>query len=138
MRRRRGVYGAGGAFCRRLGCCKYVSTLNAEYPLGELDIPPAGPRGNGGEIARGPMGPSRLEVDKPVIAAIGRRRGRRHGTRDVVRFPRDGGKSVFRGLLPALGRAADRGGTVRLPRIVGKGRAIEIILTGRKVPAAER
>src|SRR5947199_10674802 len=29
------------------------------------------------------------------------------------------------------------GGTVRLPRIVGKGRALEIILTGRKVPAEE-
>ena len=29
------------------------------------------------------------------------------------------------------------GGTVRLPRIVGQGRALEIILTGRKVPAKE-
>jgi len=29
------------------------------------------------------------------------------------------------------------GGTVRLPRIVGEGRALEIILTGRKVPAEE-
>src|SRR2546429_6765006 len=29
------------------------------------------------------------------------------------------------------------GGTVRLPRIVGQGRALEIILTGRKVPADE-
>jgi enoyl-CoA hydratase len=29
------------------------------------------------------------------------------------------------------------GGTVRLPRLVGQGRALEIILTGRKVPAEE-
>ena len=29
------------------------------------------------------------------------------------------------------------GGTVRLPRLVGTGRALEIILTGRKVPAEE-
>jgi enoyl-CoA hydratase len=29
------------------------------------------------------------------------------------------------------------GGTVRLPRIVGRGRALDIILTGRKVPAEE-
>ncbi len=29
------------------------------------------------------------------------------------------------------------GGTVRLPRLVGQGRAMEIILTGRKVPAEE-
>src|ERR1044072_1918055 len=40
-------YGAGGAFCAGWDL-KYVSTLNAEYPLGELDIPPAGWRQNGG------------------------------------------------------------------------------------------
>ena len=31
-------YGAGGAFCAGWDL-KYVSTLNADYPLGELDIP---------------------------------------------------------------------------------------------------
>src|SRR5215469_3362193 len=62
-------YGAGGAFCAGWDL-KYVSTLNADYPLGELDISTAKPRGNGGEIPRGPLGPSRLELDKPVIAAI--------------------------------------------------------------------
>jgi enoyl-CoA hydratase len=61
-------YGAGGAFC--VGWDLNVSTLNYEDPLGDLDIPPAWPRGNGGEIPRGPLGPSRLELDKPVIAAI--------------------------------------------------------------------
>jgi enoyl-CoA hydratase len=63
------LYGAGDAFC----VCwdlKFVSTLNSEYPLGELDIPPAGPHGIGNEIPRGPLGPSRLELDKPGIAAI--------------------------------------------------------------------
>jgi Enoyl-CoA hydratase/isomerase len=62
-------YGAGGAFCAGWDL-KYVSTLDADYPLGELDISSARPRGNGGEIPRGPLGPSRLELDKPVIAAI--------------------------------------------------------------------
>src|SRR5215470_1229477 len=62
-------YGAGGAFCAGWDL-KYVSTLEVDYPLGELDISTAKPRGNGGEIPRGPMGPSRLELDKPVIAAI--------------------------------------------------------------------
>src|SRR4030095_5081983 len=52
-------YGAGGAFCAGWDL-KYVSTLNADYPLGELDIPVARPRGNGGEIPRGPMGASWL------------------------------------------------------------------------------
>ena len=46
-------YGAGGAFCAGWDL-KYVSTLNAAYPLGELDIATARPRGNGGEIPRGP------------------------------------------------------------------------------------
>src|SRR2546423_2787057 len=62
-------YGAGGAFCAGWDL-KYVSTLNAEYPLGELDIPPLGTHGNGGKIPRGPLGPSRLVLDKPVIGAI--------------------------------------------------------------------
>src|ERR1043165_7909104 len=63
------LHGAGGAFCAGWDL-KYVSTLEARYPLRELDIPTARPRGNGGEIPRGPLGPSRLELDKPVIAAI--------------------------------------------------------------------
>jgi enoyl-CoA hydratase len=62
-------YGAGGAFCAGWDL-KYVSTLNADYPLGELDISTARPQGNGGDIPRGPLGPSRLELDKPVIGAI--------------------------------------------------------------------
>jgi enoyl-CoA hydratase len=41
------LYGEGGAFCAGWDL-KYVSTLNQSCPLGELDIPPAGPRGNGG------------------------------------------------------------------------------------------
>src|SRR5262245_36066409 len=52
-------WGAGGSFCAGWDL-KYVSTLNEEYPLGELDIPPLGTKGNGGEIPRGPLGPSRL------------------------------------------------------------------------------
>jgi enoyl-CoA hydratase len=130
-------YGAGGAFCAGWDL-KYVSTLNLEHPLGELDIPTAGPRINGGEIPRGPLGPSRLELDKPVIAAIE-------------------GPAVAGGMELALwcdfrvmaeqsylgvycrrwGVPLIDGGTVRLPRIVGQGRALEIILTGRKVPADE-
>src|SRR5438477_4893909 len=44
-------WGAGGAFCAGWDL-KYVSTLDQKYPLGELDIPPAAARGNGGEIPR--------------------------------------------------------------------------------------
>jgi enoyl-CoA hydratase len=130
-------YGAGGAFCAGWDL-KYVSTLDSAHPLGELDIPTARAAGNGAEIPRGPLGPSRLELDKPVIAAIE-------------------GPAVAGGMELALwcdfrvmasgaylgvycrrwGVPLIDGGTVRLPRIVGQGRALEIILTGRKVPAEE-
>src|SRR5262245_66481733 len=65
------LYGAGGAFCAGWDL-KYVSMLNADYPLGELDVPVARPRGNGGEIPGGPIGPNRIELDQPVIRAIQR------------------------------------------------------------------
>jgi enoyl-CoA hydratase len=131
------LYGEGGAFCAGWDL-KYVSTLNAEYPLGELDIPPAGPRGNGGEIPRGPLGPSRLELDKPVIGAIegpavagGMELGLWCDFRVMAQ------DSYFGVYCRRWGVPLIDGGTVRLPRIVGQGRALEIILTGRKVPAEE-
>jgi len=130
-------YGEGGAFCAGWDL-KYVSTIDPDHPLGELDIPPGKRGGNGGDIPRGPLGPSRLELDKPVIAAVA-------------------GPAVAGGMELALwcdfrvmqedaylgvycrrwGVPLIDGGTVRLPRIVGTGRAMEIILTGRKVPAEE-
>ena len=96
-------YGAGGAFCAGWDL-KYVSTLNAAYPLGELDIPTARPRGNGGEIPRGPLGPSRLELDKPVIAAIegpAVAGGMELGT--VVRLPGDGRESPISASIAVAG-----------------------------------
>src|SRR5207253_2660796 len=131
------LYGEGGAFCAGWDL-KYVSTLDQRYPLGELDIPPAGPRGNGGEFPRGPLGPTRLELDKPVIAAVA-------GPAVAGGFElalwcdvRVMEKSAYFGVYcRRWGVPLIDGGTVRLPRIVGMGRALEIILTGRKLPAEE-
>jgi len=130
-------YGAGGAFCAGWDL-KYVSTLDVEHPLGELDIPTAGPHVNGGEIPRGPMGPSRLELDKPVIAAIegpAVAGGMELGLWCDFRVMAE--DSYFGVYCRRWGVPLIDGGTVRLPRIVGQGRALEIILTGRKVPAQE-
>jgi enoyl-CoA hydratase len=86
----------------------------------------------------GPMGPSRMRLSKPVVAAIC-------------------GHAVAGGLELALWcdlRVADEdavlgvfcrrwgvplidGGTVRLPRLIGLGRALDLILTGRAVGARE-
>ncbi|MDH6244845.1 crotonase/enoyl-CoA hydratase family protein [Mycobacterium sp. OTB74] len=86
----------------------------------------------------GPMGPSRMMLSKPVIAAVS-------------------GYAVAGGLELALWcdlRVAEEnatfgvfcrrwgvplidGGTVRLPRLIGQSRAMDLILTGRQVDAAE-
>jgi enoyl-CoA hydratase len=130
-------WGAGGAFCAGWDL-KYVSTLDASYPLGELDIPHLGTQGNGGEIPRGPLGPSRLELDKPVIAAIegpAVAGGMELGLWCDFRVMAE--DAYFGVYCRRWGVPLIDGGTVRLPRIVGQGRALEIILTGRKVAAAE-
>ena len=126
------LWGAGGAFCAGWDL-KHVSTLTAKEQLAALDFPK-----DGGPVPRGPLGPTRLELSKPVIAAVA-------------------GPAVAGGMELALwcdlrvmeetayfgvycrrwGVPLLDGGTVRLPRIVGRGRALDIILTGRKVPADE-
>ncbi len=125
-------WGEGGAFCAGWDL-KLAASLEGENPLAELDM-----KEGGGEVPRGPMGPSRLELSKPVIAAVA-------------------GPAVAGGMELALwcdfrvmeesayfgvycrrwGVPLIDGGTVRLPRLVGQGRALEIILTGRKVPSEE-
>ena len=130
-------WGAGGAFCAGWDL-KYVSTLDQKYPLGELDIPPAGPRGNGGEIPRGPLGPSRLEMGKPVIAAV--EGPAVAGGMELAMWAdvRVMAESAYFGVYcRRWGVPLIDGGTVRLPRLVGMGKAMDIILTGRKVTAEE-
>ena len=86
----------------------------------------------------GPMGPSRMRTDKPVIAAIAG-----HAVAgglelalwcDLRVMEQDAVLGVFcrRWGVPLID-----GGTVRLPRIVGLGRALDLILTGRPVHAEE-
>ena len=131
-------WGEGGSFCAGWDL-KYASSLKGLEPLKSLDIPKNRDNNlNGSDIPRGPLGPSRLELSKPVIGAIS-------------------GPAVAGGMELALwcdfrvmektsylgvycrrwGIPLIDGGTVRLPRIVGQGRALEITLTGRKVMADE-
>ena len=51
----------GGAFWAGFNL-KHTAALEGDNPLGELDFP------ENGDTARGAIGPSRLELDKPVIA----------------------------------------------------------------------
>lgn len=86
----------------------------------------------------GPMGPSRMQLSKPLIAAI-----EGHAVAgglelallaDLRVMADDAVLGVF---CRRFGVPLIDGGTVRLPRIIGQGRALDLILTGRAVLAEE-
>ena len=97
--------------------------------------------GTGNRVAEdgaGPMGPTRLSLDKPVIAAV-----EGHAVAgglelavwcDLRVAAADATFGVF---CRRFGVPLVDGGTVRLPRLVGQGRALDLILTGRAVGADE-
>jgi enoyl-CoA hydratase len=114
--------GAGGAFCAGADL-KAVSEGrgNRVEPVGD-----------------GPMGPTRLRLGKPVIAAI-----EGHAVAgglelaiwaDLRVAARDAVLGVF---CRRWGVPLVDGGTVRLPRLIGQSRALDMILTGRPVGAEE-
>ncbi len=130
-------WGKGGAFCAGWDL-KYASTLSDQdkfqkelvedlaLPLGSAPAP------------KGPLGPSRLELTKPVIAAV--EGPAVAGGMELALWCdiRVMAETAYLGVycrrwgIPLLD-----GGTVRLPRLVGQGKALEIAMTGRKVPAEE-
>jgi enoyl-CoA hydratase len=117
------LYGDGGTFCAGADLKAVAEGRGANRLVPEGD---------------GPMGPTRMRLGKPVIAAVT-------------------GHAVAGGLELALWcdlRVADTsarfgvfcrrwgvplidGGTVRLPRLIGQSRALDMILTGREVAAEE-
>ena len=127
------LFGEGGAFCAGWDLKYGASLQGLSSPLRDLDFPK-----DGSVPPRGPLGPTRLQLDKPVIAAVAGPAvagGMELALWCDVRVMEEGaylGVYCRRWGIPLLD-----GGTVRLPRLVGQGRAMEIILTGRKVPAEE-
>jgi enoyl-CoA hydratase len=86
----------------------------------------------------GPMGPTRMHFRKPVIAAVegyavagGLELALMCDLRVAAR------SAVFGVFCRRWGVPLIDGGTVRLPRIVGQARALDLILTGRPVGADE-
>ncbi len=86
----------------------------------------------------GPMGPTRMAFSKPVVAAIegyavagGLELALMCDLRVAAR------SAIFGVFCRRWGVPLIDGGTVRLPRVVGMGRALDMILTGRPVDAAE-
>ncbi|WP_127804657.1 crotonase/enoyl-CoA hydratase family protein [Hydrogenophaga sp. NH-16] len=86
----------------------------------------------------GPMGPSRLRLSKPVIAAVSGAAvagGMELALWCDMRVMED--DAYFGVYCRRFGVPLIDGGTVRLPRLIGMGHAMDLILTGRKVEAAE-
>lgn len=90
------------------------------------------------ETGDGPMGPSRMVLSKPVIAAIAGHAvagGLELALWCDLRIVEEGAELGV--LCRRWGVPLIDGGTVRLPRIIGLGRALDLILTGRLVGAEE-
>ncbi|MGI5141719.1 MULTISPECIES: crotonase/enoyl-CoA hydratase family protein [unclassified Streptomyces] len=116
------LWGEGGTFCAGADL-KAVGTE----------------RGNRvAEDGDGPMGPTRLRLSKPVIAAVTGHAvagGLELALWCDLRVAEE--DAVFGVFCRRWGVPLIDGGTVRLPRLIGAGRAMDMILTGRPVPARE-
>ncbi len=114
--------GAGGTFCAG-------ADLRA---IGTADGNKAHPEGDG------PMGPTRMRLSKPVIAAVSGHAvagGLELALWCDLRVAEE--NAVFGVFCRRWGVPLIDGGTVRLPRLIGLGRALDMIMTGRAVAAAE-
>ena len=130
-------WGEGGAFCagadlKSLATRGIATRENADTHK-SLEFPK-----DGGPVPRGPMGPSRLRLGKPVIAAI--EGPAVAGGMELALWAdcRVMAEGSYMGVYNRRwGVPLSDGGTVRLPRLIGAGRALELIMTGRKVDAEE-
>lgn len=116
------LHGEGGTFCSG-------ADLKAVASGAPNDIDPDGP---------GPLGPTRRFVRKPMIAAVEGHAvagGLELALMCDLRIASE--DAVFGVFCRRWGVPLIDGGTVRLARIVGQGRALDMILTGRPVDARE-
>jgi len=114
--------GAGGTFCAGAD----LKALTAGVPM-VLD-----------EEGSGPMGPSRLVVSKPTIAAV-----EGHAVAGGLELALwcdlrvAATDAIFGVYCRRWGVPLIDGGTVRLPRLIGQSRALDMVLTGRAVSGDE-
>ena len=123
-------YGEGGAFCAGADL-KAI----AENKGNRVEVPKPG---QDIRTDPGPMGPSRFLLSKPVIAAIAGPAvagGLELALWCDMRVAED--DAVLGVFCRRWGVPLIDGGTVRLPRLIGMGHAMDMILTGRAVGAKE-
>jgi enoyl-CoA hydratase len=122
------LWGAGGTFCAGADL-KGVATAR-----GNRLHEPTGAALDGAA----PMGPTRMMLSKPVIAAVAGYAvagGIELACWCDLRVAEE--DAVFGVYCRRWGVPLIDGGTVRLPRLIGQSRALDMILTGRSVPAPE-
>ena len=125
------LWGDHGTFCAGADL-KAIGTpdSNPTHRVARSDV--AGP------AAPAPMGPSRMVLSKPVIAAVSGYAvagGLELALWCDLRVVED--DAVFGVFCRRWGVPLIDGGTVRLPRLIGHSRAMDMILTGRAVGADE-
>ncbi len=119
------LWGAGGTFC-------------AGADLKSFADPATRPSVSADGSGPGPMGPTRMAFSKPVIAAVSGHAvagGLELALMCDLRVAE--ASATFGVFCRRWGVPLIDGGTVRLPRLIGMGRALDLILTGRPVPADE-
>ncbi len=117
------LFGEGGTFCAG------ADLKAASSGEGANRVTPDGD---------GPMGPTRMQLSKPVVAAVAGHAvagGLEMALWCDLRVAES--SAVFGVFCRRWGVPLVDGGTVRLPRVVGMGRALDMILTGRPVDAQE-
>src|ERR1700761_2339934 len=122
--------GAGGTFCAG------ADLKGVAQGRGNRLSDPAEP--NDVLASDAPMGPTRMALSKPVIAAISGHAvagGLELACWCDLRIAE--ADAVFGVFCRRWGVPLIDGGTVRLPRLIGLSRALDLILTGRPLPAAE-
>jgi enoyl-CoA hydratase len=116
------LWGQGGTFCAGADLKAFgTDRVNRVTPDGD-----------------GPMGPTRMTLSKPVIAAVSGYAvagGLELALWCDLRVVEE--DAVFGVFCRRWGVPLIDGGTVRLPRLIGESRAMELILTGRPVHAGE-
>ncbi len=123
------LWGAGGTFCAGAD----LGAVTRGWDPSRLQ-PPDGLASD----PYGPMGPTRMELGKPVIAAVAGHAvagGLELALWCDLRVAEE--DAVFGVFCRRWGVPLIDGGTVRLPRLIGESRALDLILTGRPVRADE-
>ncbi len=106
--------------------------------LTSIGHPERGPEVESSGNGPGPLGPTRMVFSKPTIAAVAGYAvagGLELSLMCDLRIAEE--TAIFGVFCRRWGVPLIDGGTVRLPRIIGQGRALDMILTGRAVEAAE-